>query len=199
MTHGTLARLLERLLEDMDGSDGFWHGQRNDVTVYVVSDVEHDRMRIMSPIGELRVTDSGFLSILLQANFDRALDAKYALRKKELWSVFMHPLSTIVPDDLGTFVDQVVALVKNTGTTYASSELIFGVSEDERLDLEYEGDDDEDSDEGEDDEDEAELAEIAGHDGDDDEPSGDFDDFEADDEDDEDEGGWRKGSAGSGL
>ena len=191
MTHGTLARLLERLLEDMDGSDGFWHGQRNDVTVYVVSDVEHDRMRIMAPIGELRVTDSGFLSILLQANFDRALDAKYALRKKELWSVFMHPLSTIVPDDLGTFVDQVAQLVKNTGTTYASSELIFGVSEDERLDLEYEGDD-----EGEDDDAQAELSEISGHDADEgDAESGDFEDFEAD-ADDEDESGWRKGGAG---
>jgi hypothetical protein len=84
-------------------SEGFWHGQREDVAVYVVSDEEHDRMRIMSPIGDLRVTDSGFLSILLQANFDRALDAKYALRKKELWSVFMHPLSTLVPDDLGIY------------------------------------------------------------------------------------------------
>ena len=186
MTHGTLARLLERLLEDMEGSDGFWHGQRNDVTVYVVSDLEHDRMRIMAPIGELRVTDSGFLSILLQANFDRALDAKYALRKKELWSVFMHPLSTIVPDDVGTFVDQVVQLVKNTGTTYASSDLIFGVSEDERLDLEYDDDD-------ENDEDEAELSEIAPHD--DDEEDGDFGDFEGDD-DEEDEGGWRKGGTG---
>jgi hypothetical protein len=191
MTHGTLARLLERLLEDMEGSDGFWHGQRNEVTVYVVSDVEHDRMRIMAPIGELRVTDSSFLSILLQANFDRALDAKYALRKKELWSVFMHPLSTIVPDDLGTFVDQVVQLVKNTGTTYASSDLIFGVSEDERLDLEYEGDDD---DEGEDEE--SELSEIAPHD---DDADGDFDDFEGDDDEDEDEGGWRKGGSGFSL
>jgi hypothetical protein len=189
MTHGTLARLLERVLEDMEGSDGFWHGQRNEVTVYVVSDLEHDRMRIMAPIGELRVTDASFLSILLQANFDRALDAKYALRKKELWSVFMHPLSTIVPDDLGTFVDQVVQLVKNTGTTYASSDLIFGVSEDERLDLEYEGDDE---DEGSADEDEAELSEIAPHD---DDEEGDFDDFEGDD-DEEDEGGWRKGGAG---
>jgi hypothetical protein len=192
MTHGTLARLLERLLEDMEGSDGFWHGQRNDVTVYVVSDVEHDRMRIMAPIGELRVTDSSFLSILLQANFDRALDAKYALRKKELWSVFMHPLSTIVPDDLGTFVDQVVQLVKNTGTTYASSDLIFGVSEDERLDLEYEGEDDGEGDEGDEGEEEDELSEIAPHD---DEEEGDFDDFEGDDED-EDEGGWRKGGTG---
>jgi hypothetical protein len=189
MTHDTLAKLLERLLEDMEGSDGFWHGQRDDVTVYVVSDLEHDRMRIMAPIGELRVTDSGFLSILLQANFDRALDAKYALRKKELWSVFMHPLSTVVPDDLGLYVDQVVRLVKNTGTTYASSDLIFGVSDDDRLDLEYEGED-EDAEE--------ELSEIEAHEGDavddDDDDDDDFEDFEAEEEDDDE--GWRKGGTG---
>lgn len=186
MTHSTLGRLLERLLEDIEGQDGFWHGQREDVTVYVVSDLEHDRMRIMAPIGELRVNDSGFLSILLQANFDRALDAKYALRKKELWSVFMHPLSTIVPDDLGTFIDQVVRLVKNTGSTYASSDLIFGVEGDERLDLEYEADED------------GEPSEIAPHDDDEDEEVADFEDFEIDDdEDDDDEGeGWRKGGTG---
>lgn len=183
MTHSTLGRLLERLLEDIEGQEGFWHGQRDDVTVYVVSDLEHDRMRIMAPIGELRVNDSGFLSILLQANFDRALDAKYALRKKELWSVFMHPLSTIVPDDLGTFIDQVVRLVKNTGSTYASSDLIFGVEGDERLDLEYEADED------------GEPSEIEAHD----EADESFDDFELDEEEeeDDDEGeGWRKGGTG---
>lgn len=189
MTHDTLAKLLERLLEDMEGSDGFWHGQRDDVTVYVVSDLEHDRMRIMAPIGELRVTDSGFLSILLQANFDRALDAKYALRKKELWSVFMHPLSTVVPDDLGLYVDQVVRLVKNTGTTYASSDLIFGVSDDDRLDLEYEGEDEAA---------EEELEEIEAHEDDtvddDDDDDDDFEDFEAEEEDDDE--GWRKGGTG---
>ena len=188
MTHSTLGRLLERLLEDIEGQEGFWHGQRDDVTVYVVSDLEHDRMRIMAPIGELRVNDSGFLSILLQANFDRALDAKYALRKKELWSVFMHPLSTVVPDDLGLYIDQVVRLVKNTGSTYASSDLIFGVSEDERLDLEYEADEDD------------EPTEIEPHDEDeseDDEDSedDDFTDFELDEDEDDDEG-WRKGGTG---
>lgn len=149
MTLGTLGQLLDRLLEEKEGSEGFWHGQRAGVTVYVVADEEHDRMRIMSPIGEMRKADAGFLSILLQANFDRALDAKYALRKKEVWSVFMHPMSTLVPDDLGTFIDQVSRLVQNTGTTYASSELVFGVDEetDAQLDLEYEVDvDDEDDD-----------------------------------------------------
>ena len=157
MTVGTLGTLLDRLLEEKEGSDGFWHGQREGVTIYVVADEEHDRMRIMSPIGEMRKADAGFLSILLQANFDRALDAKYALRKREVWSVFMHPMSTLVPDDLGTFIDQVARLVKNTGTTYASSDLVFGVDEDgdSRLDVDYEvdvdGDDDDEDDGSEDD------------------------------------------------
>ncbi len=141
MTHATLGKLLGNLMTDMEGGNGFWHGMRHEVPVYVVSDEEHDRMRIMSPIGTLRHPDPDFLSLLLQANFDRALDAKYALRKKELWAVFMHPLSTLVPDDLGTFIDQVSRLVKNTGTTYASSELIFGVNDDDRLEL---GEEDED-------------------------------------------------------
>jgi hypothetical protein len=154
MTLGTLEQLLGRLLEDKEGSEGFWHGQRDAVTVYVVADEEHDRMRIMSPIGEMRKSDAGFLSILLQANFDRALDAKYALRKKEVWSVFMHPMSTLIPDDLGTFIDQVARLVKNTGTTYASSELVFGVDDETeaQLDLEYEVSEDEDGDEPDDNE-----------------------------------------------
>jgi len=153
MTLDTVSRLLDRLLEEKEGSDGFWTGQRDGVTLYVVADEEHDRMRIMAPIGEMRKADPGFMSILLQANFDRALDAKYAMRKRELWSVFMHPMSTLVPDDLGTFMDQVAKLVQNTGTTYASSELIFGVDDetDAELDQEYEVDPDGDEDDDEDD------------------------------------------------
>jgi len=200
MTHTTLARLLERVLTDLEGSEGFWHGQRDDVTVYVISDVEHDRMRIMAPVGELRVKDASFLALLLRANFDRALDAKYALRHRELWAVFMHPLSTIAPDDLGTFVDQVVRLVKNTGTTYASSDLVFGVDDDDRLDLEFETDGDEagpagEADDDDDDDADAESDADAGSDGPDDDEFDEFDEFD-DDEDEDDGSGWREGGAG---
>jgi hypothetical protein len=149
MTNTALGGLLARLLEDMEGGNGFWHGDRHEVPIYVVADEEHDRMRIMAPIGELRHPDPDFLCLLLQANFDRALDAKYALRRRELWSVFMHPLSTLVPDDLGTYLDQVARLVKNTGSTYASSELVYGEEEDERIEFgseeDFEDDDEEDS------------------------------------------------------
>jgi hypothetical protein len=89
----------------------------------------------MAPVGELRSLDKDFLTLLLRANFDRALDSRYALRGKELWSVFVHPLSTLVSDDLGLCLDQVVRLVKNTGTTYASTELVFGIEGDDSEDI----------------------------------------------------------------
>jgi hypothetical protein len=116
----------------------------------VLCDEEHNRMRVMAPVGELREMDAEFLSILLQANFDRALDARYSLRGKELWAVFVHPLSTLASDDLGLFVDQVVALVKNTGSTYASTDLVFGADgEEDTVDLvdEYQAEVEEDEEE----------------------------------------------------
>jgi hypothetical protein len=127
----TLEALLPSLLTEVEGQPGFWRGNRDEVSVYVLCDEEHNRMRVMAPIGELRELDPEFLALLLRSNFDRALDAKYSLRGKELWSLFVHPLSTLASDDLGIFLDQVITLVKNTGTTYASTDLVFGLDEDD--------------------------------------------------------------------
>jgi hypothetical protein len=129
MNQRTLGALLPSLLADLEGKDGVWRGARADVPVYILCDEEHNRVRIMAPIGELRDLDPDFLALLLRANFDRALDAKFTMREKEIWSLFVHPLSTLADDDLGLFLDQVVTLVRNTGTTFASTELIFGLDE----------------------------------------------------------------------
>ncbi len=67
--------------------------------MFVFSDDEHDRMRIMAPVGELRELEADVLQVLLQANYDRALDARYALRGMEVWSVAVHPLATLATDD----------------------------------------------------------------------------------------------------
>jgi hypothetical protein len=150
MTEASLATLLPSLLTEIEGKPGIWRGKRDEVPVYVLCDEEHNRMRVMAPVGEMRELDAEFLALLLQANFDRALDARYALRGKELWTVFVHPLSTLASDDLGLFLDQVVSLVKNTGTTYASTELVFGADGDEEtIDLvdEYQAEIEEDEEE----------------------------------------------------
>ena len=118
--------LIDTYLTELEGENGFWRGVREDVQIFVLSDDSHDRMRIMAPIGELKELETQVLKMLLEANYDRALDAKYALRGREVWSVSVHPLATLAPDDFASFLDQVVRLVKNTGSSYASSDLVFG-------------------------------------------------------------------------
>lgn len=147
MTTQAMSKLLDSYITDLEGQPGFWRGNRNEVPIFVFSDDEHDRMRIMAPIGVVEELDADLLHVLLQANYDRALDARYAMRGNELWSVVVHPLATLATDDLPSLFDQVVMLVKNTGSTFASTELVFRsfpddvVIETEDDDGEAEGDD----------------------------------------------------------
>jgi hypothetical protein len=141
-----MGKLLESYLTELEGENGFWRGSRDDVPVFVFSDDEHDRMRLMAPIGVVEELDSELLHVLLQANYDRALDARYAMRNKELWAVVVHPLATLATDDLPSLFDQVVMLVKNTGTTFSSTELVFRSFPDDVV-LEPEEDDDEEAEE----------------------------------------------------
>src|SRR5215471_7892971 len=131
MTTSAMGKLLESYLTELEGENGFWRGSRDDVPVFVFSDDEHDRMRLMAPIGVVEELDSELLHVLLQANYDRALDARYAMRNKELWAVVVHPL---------------VTLVKNTGTTFSSTELVFRSFPDD-VELEPEEDDAEEAEE----------------------------------------------------
>jgi len=146
MTTSAIGKLLESYLTELEGENGFWRGSRDDVPVFVFSDDEHDRMRLMAPIGVVEELDSELLHVLLQANYDRALDARYAMRNKELWAVVVHPLATLATDDLPSLFDQVVMLVKNTGTTFSSTELVFRSFPDDVV-LEPEEDDDEEAEE----------------------------------------------------
>ncbi len=125
MTTAAITRLMDSYLTELEGRPGFWRGMREEVQLYVFSDDESDRMRVMAPVGELQELDPKILQVLLQANYDRALDARYALRGDEVWAVAVHPLATLAPDDFASFIDQVVKLVQNTGSSYASSDLLF--------------------------------------------------------------------------
>ena len=142
MTTQAMGKLLESYLKGFEGQPGFWRGERHEVPVFVFSDDEHDRMRIMAPIGVVEELDADLLHVLLQANYDRALDARYAMRGNELWSVVVHPLATLATDDLPSLFDQVVTLVKNTGSSFASTELVFHAFPDDELVIETEDDDD---------------------------------------------------------
>ena len=129
MTNRRLDQLIRQLTSDVQGELGFWQINYNSRQILIVTDESHDRMRIMSPIlDETDLTDDD-RQIVLEANFDRALDAKYAVSRGYLWSVFMHPLSDLTDTMFLDCVNQVRNLAENYGSTYTSSELIFGPGE----------------------------------------------------------------------
>ena len=126
MNNARLERLLQARYEDVEGQPGFWKATVDPFVLYVVTDESHDRMRVMTPIREMGPGDTDLAFSALSANFDRALDVKYALNNGVLWSLFMHPLRCLTEGELENALEQVYRLAVNTGTSWTSSELVFG-------------------------------------------------------------------------
>lgn len=105
---------------------GFWGLRCGEHAVYVLTDEAHNRMRIMSPVAVEEDLDEAEMRLLLEANFDRTLDARFALADEIVWSLFVHPLDTLSEVQLLEGLGQVVQLAENFGTTYTSTDLLFG-------------------------------------------------------------------------
>lgn len=98
----------------------------NGVSLLLVYDINADRMRVIAPVAEAGALTADDLRRLMQANFDSALDARYALAKGYLWATFLHPLSSLDGADFGSGVAQAVNLVTTYGTSYNSGVHVFG-------------------------------------------------------------------------
>lgn len=109
-----------------EGGGGAWQFVAGGRQLVVLTDEGADRMRLMTPVANEADLDPRLMEVLMRANFDRALDARYAVRGDVLWSVYIHPLSPLQEDQFDSAVDQVVTLADNFGTTFASSDMVFG-------------------------------------------------------------------------
>ena len=128
-TNDLLDRWVRSIGTAVEGHQGQWRFQRRNASVYVIADAAHNRMRIMTLVAEVQRLEHADYELLLRANFDRALDARYAFWKDQLWSVFVHPLAELSEQQFFDAVEQVINLVSNYGSTYRSTELAFGDGE----------------------------------------------------------------------
>ncbi|WP_324751560.1 hypothetical protein [Roseovarius sp. Pro17] len=94
--------------------------------VLVVADTDAGRLRAMVPVRITAGLDADDLARMLQANFDSALDGRYAIAQGLVWSVFVHPLEGLDKAHLISGLAQVVTLARSYGTDYSSGELRFG-------------------------------------------------------------------------
>ena len=124
----SLERLREIILAvDPEAEDGGTAFQLTieDIPVIVVTDPSADRMRAMVAIRSAAGLDPAEVQRMMQANFDTALDARYAIAQGRLWSVYIHPLSPLDKDEFLAALGQVVNLALTYGTTYQSGLLSY--------------------------------------------------------------------------
>ncbi len=97
-----------------------------DIPVLVIADVEADRMRAMVPIRAAEGLSNEDLLRMMQANFDSALDARYAVANGRLWATFIHPLSPLQKGQLISGIAQTVNVARTYGGLYTGGAMQFG-------------------------------------------------------------------------
>ncbi|GJM31057.1 MAG: hypothetical protein DHS20C18_00580 [Saprospiraceae bacterium] len=126
MDNERLAEILDTETEKVTGETGFWEVEYRNHMLLVVTDPENNRMRIFTPVIEERQVEKDILIAMLEANFHSALDAKYSIYEGFVISVFTHPLKELSSFQFIDALQQVVNLANNFGTTFSSTDLIFG-------------------------------------------------------------------------
>ena len=124
--NAAMDRFIRATSDEVEGGDGQWMLTVGDRPVMVLTDELANRMRIMTPVADADSLDQRDLIVLMEANFDKALDARYALWQGTLWSVFIHPLGELSADRFDAGLLQTVTLADNYGTTYTSTDRTFG-------------------------------------------------------------------------
>ncbi len=121
----SLERFIREYTDEVEGGNGQWAFEVAGVPVMVLADQAADRMRIMTPVANVADFEDDEFHKLLLANYDRALDARYAINNGILWSAFIHPMSSLSHQQLDDGLEQVIRLADNFGTTYASTDMLF--------------------------------------------------------------------------
>lgn len=126
MTLSRMAEIVQALDTDAEPTPSGFHLSVDDVPILIVTDVLANRMRAMVPIRLADGMTQEEMQRVLQANFDTALDARYALANGRLWAVFIHPLRELEKDQFISGIAQTVNIATTYGTLYSGGAAQFG-------------------------------------------------------------------------
>lgn len=125
MTLDQMGKIIKRIDEKaLNPKTGLWRFSVENRTVVVLSDVKHNRMKILVPIGDVEDLTKDDLRRLMRANFDTALDGRYAIAESVLWACYIHPLRELHDRQFISAIGQTVNLAITFGSTYSSGGLV---------------------------------------------------------------------------
>lgn len=126
MTRAKLEAVIRKVDDEAQVLGNAFRLRVDDIPVQVMTDPAMDRMRILVGIGPADDLPPALLQRLMTANFESALDARYAIGQDVLWSTFIHPLSPLSAAEFLSGLAQTVNLATSFGTSFSSGALVFG-------------------------------------------------------------------------
>ena len=127
MTQARMELIFADSVDAIMGLPGAIQTRVDGISVYLISDPKNDRMRIVALIARVENVDPRVNAVLLRANFNRTLDARYAVSDGVIYAAFLHPISSLSSDLLESALAQVLSLAKTFGTTFSSGKLHFNM------------------------------------------------------------------------
>jgi len=130
MTNQDLNHIFSTNYELRQAHMGHWEFEIDGKEIVCLTDEGNNRMRIISPIIQIKKVSPQELQKCMEANFHTALDVKYAISNDLLWSAFIHPLRELTAQQVKDAVSQVYYAAITFGSSYSSSNLYFRKSDD---------------------------------------------------------------------
>ena len=125
MDQATMEKVIKAMAQGSKGENGLVDFQFEQVRMYLISDTTNNRMRIIAPITDSNKLSEEQISAILESNYHQALDARYAVSKGVLFSVYIHPLAELTEAQIKSAVSQVANLALSFGHEYSSGVLSY--------------------------------------------------------------------------
>jgi hypothetical protein len=123
MTPAQMETVFGDQVDGIVGTPGAIQTRVDGIIIYLLSDPNNDRMRLVAAIASAASLRRRDLGVLLQANFDRTLDTRYAISEGVVYSVFQHRISSLTPEQIRSALAQVVSLAKTFGSGFSAAGL----------------------------------------------------------------------------
>ncbi len=133
MDNDKMEKILYVISDSLQGQSGLWQFSVNTISMMCITDQSHNRMRIISPIKEVKEATEKELQAAMEANFHTALDVRYAVSDGLVWVAFIHPLKELSKEQVMSAISQVYNAAMTFGSTFSSTELAFPKKEKKKL------------------------------------------------------------------
>lgn len=125
MKQSQMEAIIKLMAERAKGQPGYLQFDFHGVSMHLISDAYHNRMRIIAPITAYDQLQEEQKEAMLIANFHSSLDTRYAVSDGIVYAAYVHPLAELTDEQVKSAMRQIASAVLSFGSEYTSGELQF--------------------------------------------------------------------------